>query len=786
MFTFLGNEFVVANDLLSTNNNAKIINVPGGVPASATLFASTPVLGLTSAGGLGDVSFQKVSDYIYNVYVLATNNGFGAYKVTITPSLAGDYYIGAAGTGPGGSDPQFATLREAFDVLNEAVFTADCNFYITSDITETYIPAIGLGLAINPEPFTVTFKPYTGVQPVITLNYPSDMNSGPSGALVIGIPSKGNIAWDSLKTTKNITIDGSNTVGGSTRDLTIQSATTAARNGIPLLIVGDVSNVVVKNTNIYYKAQGTSTSGNLFIGAVLIRSRVQLLLNWVPKNLVFENNHLSSNFVGVYQNAQGIGVYQGTEAVTLYADSITINNNLIEGKRRGVALYRSANVDLSYNEIILNQNIVGTISNEAVYAVDVQTGSEVNIFNNKISSISSITSGASIGNTGISIETAGTYNIYNNMIYGFALTAVNPVAYVRGIKNSSASATLNLNFNSIYMDNLADVGTGTVTYQGILLSDGTNQLANNIVVSAEPDFASYCIYRSGVAGTVNSDYNDFYAADATNGNVGFWDAADAKSLADWQTASGQDANSVSKEVFFVSATDLHLTGLSNGDVDLAGTPISGITIDIDGDTRSATFPYMGADEGSTTIPVELTSFSASYSNGIVTLKWTTATETNNQGFEIQRKSSGDFVAIGQVSGNGTTTQIQSYSYTDNEVGNGTYSYRLKQIDFDGTFSYSNTIEVDATTPLQFELSQNYPNPFNPATIINYQTAAPVNVSLTVFNMLGEEVAVLINNQFMEAGQHSVKFDGSNLASGTYIYRLTAGDFVQTKKMMLTK
>ena len=108
------------------------------------------------------------------------------------------------------------------------------------------------------------------------------------------------------------------------------------------------------------------------------------------------------------------------------------------------------------------------------------------------------------------------------------------------------------------------------------------------------------------------------------------------------------------------------------------------------------------------------------------------------------------------------------------------------MDFDGTFSYSNVIEVDVTTPLQFELSQNYPNPFNPATMINYQIAAPVNVNLIIYNTLGEEVAVLINNQFTEAGQHSVRFDGSNLASGTYIYRLTAGDFVQTKKMMLTK
>jgi len=309
---------------------------------------------------------------------------------------------------------------------------------------------------------------------------------------------------------------------------------------------------------------------------------------------------------------------------------------------------------------------------------------------------------------------------------------------------------------------------------------------NNIIVAHDSDLVyNYCFLRMGSNGTFTSDFNDLYPA-TDSAKVGNFSGIFTPTLLDWQTASGQDANSVSKEVFFVSQTDLHLTGPSNGDVDLAGTPISGITTDIDGDTRSALFPYMGADEGTIPLPVELTSFSASYISGIVMLKWATATETNNQGFEIQRKSDGEFTTIGFVNGNGTTTQPQAYSFTDNNVGNGVYSYRLKQMDFDGTFSYSNVIEVDVTTPLQFELSQNYPNPFNPTTMINYQIATPVSINLTVFNVLGEVVAVLINNQFTEAGQYSVRFDGSNLASGTYIYRLTAGDFVQTKKMLLTK
>ncbi len=785
-----GSEYFTTFTYGAGNENARIVKVPGGIlDTNATLLGITNSLGANSnANGTGDVSVQMVSSYLYTVYVLSTNNGFGAYQVDLRTPLAGDYYIGAAGTGPGGSNPQFATLREAFQTLNNSVFTADCNFYITSDITETYTPAVGLGLAINPEPYFVTFKPYTGVQPVIKLNYPTDLNGGPSGALVIGIPMENNIAWNDLRATKNIIIDGSNTVNGTTRDLTIECDTLAQRNAFPLTIVGGVSNMVVKNTKIYYKAKGVSTSGNLFVSAVQIRSRSNAGVDFVPHDLMFENNHISSNFDGVVQSAQGYGTYQsGTPVPVLLPYNITLKNNLIEGKRRAVALYLAGSHNIIGNQVILNQDISTNTTNEAIYANNVLTGSVVNIFNNKISKIFAKSfSLANSGNTGISIETAGTYNIYNNFIYGFGFDSSSVAAYLRGIKNSSATATLNLNFNSVYMPNLNYLGSAPINYTGIYLSDGTNNLGNNIVYtvnqSGAPSWVAYCIYRLGTAGTLTSNFNNFYPEDSY---VGYWNNADAITLANWQTASGQDASSKSKLVNFVSATDLHLTGSSNGDIDLAGTPIAGITTDIDGDVRSTTFPYIGADEGSIPIPVELTAFSAIYTNGSVLLKWTTATETNNQGFEIQRKSSGDFATLGFVNGNGTTTQLQSYSYTDNEVNNGTYSYRLKQLDYDGTFSYSNIIEVDATTPLSFSLSQNYPNPFNPTTKINYTVPFDSKVTITVYSITGELVTELVNNNLV-AGSYSVDFNGSNLASGMYIYKMTAGSFTQINKMMLMK
>ena len=191
------------------------------------------------------------------------------------------------------------------------------------------------------------------------------------------------------------------------------------------------------------------------------------------------------------------------------------------------------------------------------------------------------------------------------------------------------------------------------------------------------------------------------------------------------------------------------------------------------------------------VPVELTSFTASVNENNVTLNWTTATETNNLGFEIQRNSGNDFQVVGFVNGNGTTTETQVYSYTD-AVTTGAYTYRLKQVDYNGTFSYSEAIhvEVDITVPDVFALDQNYPNPFNPSTKINFSLAVDSKVSLKVFDVLGQEVANLINSSLV-AGSHNVDFNAASLNSGVYFYRIDATgidgtNFTNVKKMILTK
>jgi hypothetical protein len=186
------------------------------------------------------------------------------------------------------------------------------------------------------------------------------------------------------------------------------------------------------------------------------------------------------------------------------------------------------------------------------------------------------------------------------------------------------------------------------------------------------------------------------------------------------------------------------------------------------------------------IPVELTSLTASTGGNGILLKWTTATETNNKGFEIQRKlGSSKYATIGSVEGKGTTTYTTDYSFIDRPQSTGKYVYRLKQIDFDGTYEYSKSVEIDWTPVEEFALAQNYPNPFNPTTTLKYNIKEKVNVRLSVMNLLGEEVALLVNED-KDAGSYSVIFNAVDMPSGVYYYQIKAGNFVETKKMVLLK
>ena len=193
----------------------------------------------------------------------------------------------------------------------------------------------------------------------------------------------------------------------------------------------------------------------------------------------------------------------------------------------------------------------------------------------------------------------------------------------------------------------------------------------------------------------------------------------------------------------------------------------------------------------TPVPVELTSFTTNVVNGRIILSWETATEINNAGFRIERSNDNKvFSEIAFIKGNGTSTERISYSYTDKSALTGKYYYRLKQVDFDGSYNYSRSIEADMGLPTSYALYQNYPNPFNPSTIIRFALTMNARVNIKLYNTLGQEVTNILNSD-LDAGVHETTFNASNLSSGVYFYRLEVhgidgSNFTSTKRMLLMK
>ncbi len=196
-------------------------------------------------------------------------------------------------------------------------------------------------------------------------------------------------------------------------------------------------------------------------------------------------------------------------------------------------------------------------------------------------------------------------------------------------------------------------------------------------------------------------------------------------------------------------------------------------------------------------PVELTSFSVELNKEAAILKWTTATELNNKGFEIQKNNNGKWESIGFVEGKGTATERNDYNFVDRNLKNGISFYRLKQIDYDGKFQYSGIEELNVNNILfDFDLSQNYPNPFNPTTTVKFtisnvetrHASSLQQVVLKIYDVLGKEVATLVNEE-KSAGNYEIEFNASQLSSGIYFYKIEVGNgqvFTQTKKMLLLK
>lgn len=682
-------------------------------------------------------------------------------------SLIGDYYI------PQGTHPQgFATLAAACTALNTLGVAAPVRILIDADLAET--GATLLIKKVNTTATnTVTILPNTSASHTITI----------TGCATSGDNSKSGLTIDS---TNYVTIDGSN---GSGSNLTfIMSDGT---NGSMLINNTGSSYTTIQNCSLTWTAEPASNTG--------------IEAQYTSAGLLPSNNITIQNVkIGSATMAPRYGVYTKGKAYPNFSTNMLLKNNTIYALGVGLNLNyfgTPSNVnEISGNTFYLGSATWVTGYVEGIFFADY--GGTINIFNNKILSMASnLPAASTFGMIGIATmygaQSGTILNIYNNFITGFSCnSAYNNNIYGMWFEEAPSSPltypTVNLYYNTIYMNPTGASGVYDVAVGRIDGWGGNITMKDNILYNANGTATSWAAYfpnTGATPGTIVSDYNDLYVTGS--GYIGeFGVTVDCSTLAAWRTASSNDPNSISKLTTFVSNVspfDLHLAGTSNGDISLRGVPVTGTTTDIDGQTRNVTYPYMGADEASVSLPVELTTFTANLNSHSVVLNWKTATEINNKGFEIERSiNSVLWENVGFINGAGNSTSANNYSFTDASLSNaGVYSYRLKQIDYNGSYKLSNTVEVNYTTPANFSLLQNYPNPFNPSTIISYSLPKATNVKLLVYNAIGQNVKVL-ENGYKEAGIYNVSFNASELPSGLYFYKIEAGQFSQVRKMMLLK
>ena len=375
--------------------------------------------------------------------------------------------------------------------------------------------------------------------------------------------------------------------------------------------------------------------------------------------------------------------------------------------------------------------------------------------------------------------------------FGYASSGIGGAASVLNSRTGDDNRTFSSqNSGSVYLSALVNLAIATTSASGeyfLHFGNLSNQYAKLFVRSASSNlqFGLSKLSETPSFSTTNFSFNTTYLIVI---KYTFISGAQNDRVDLWVFTSGVPTS----EIGAGTPTIENLTAANNDAISL-----SAISLRQGGSVYSALVDGIRISDSwsQAPLPVELSSFSAINLDNTVKLNWRTETEVSNYGFEILRAHTStplsvtEWDVLGFVEGHGNSNSPKEYSFTDdltlNPALTHTLSYRLKQIDTDGSFEYSKVIEIDLGSPAKFELSQNYPNPFNPVTTIQFTLPQPGNVKLILYNILGEQVAELVN-EFKDAGVHTINFNAFELNSGVYIYKLESNGFVQSRKMMLVK
>lgn len=520
-------------------------------------------------------------------------------------ALSGNYYIPHQAAGQKG----YATLGEAVRDLNSKGVAGNVTFYINANTTETE----QIYLAVNTQGHTVTIKPQQGTSPIIDLTNATQVGGGKiDGVFVIG--ATGHEKTDMVDT-HNIVIDGSNTEGGTTRDLIIQGPVTTKQLST-IVIFGDNDNFTLKNCKLVHQSGAAYHNAALMITNVKLAMPDGTKVDKLPDNVSILNNEI--NAVGgrgadcIYVNTNGTPD-EG-------AVGWNIDGNVLNANYTGIQLQYVDKANISNNTIAITQT---NSSNSTAILLDEKVSeiSEgvINVFGNKLVKLTTLNKTWANNNGIIGInnqyKVPKEVNIYNNMI---SLTGPSvPEAKdcrIYGIR-CTGSATNNVCHNTIYIPSmLAMTDPGRTVIGGLVFGGkgdidpigGWTVFTNNIIVGEETTMKYHAIIRFGTSGIFDSNHNVVYNAPAPNAYMGYFENADVKTLAEWQVVSQCDTDSKEKAVNFVDKTNanLMLAGSSIGDTDLLMPSVLGYTTDITGAQRGES-TYAGVHDPSATTSIVL-------------------------------------------------------------------------------------------------------------------------------------------------------------------------------------
>ncbi|MBE0572721.1 MAG: T9SS type A sorting domain-containing protein [Ignavibacteriaceae bacterium] len=474
----------------------------------------------------------------------------------------------------------------------------------------------------------------------------------------------------------------------------------------------------------------------------------------------------------------------GLDTTTIYSLAINSSGDIFAGTNMDGVFRSTDNGDTWINLGIMNFNITSMVisSSGDIYVAHLEHGGLRRSTDNgddwTTLDLDHFHTSVVINSNGDIFVGTGALGVYRSTDNGMNWAQIN-----QGLTNPS--------INSILINPSGHIFAGTIS-GGVFrsLDNGENWIQINQGLS-DNYVTSFAINSSGhiFAGTANSGV----FRSTNNGNN--WVQINQGLIAGEGYRIRSFAKNTNGDIFTGTAFGV-FRSIDNGEnwiqinQGLSNIHVHSLAINSNGDlfagTEGGIFKSMES-----TLPVELFSFSSKYLRDEIRLNWVTKTEVNNYGFNVERRiNESEWNTLGFVEGHGNSNSPKEYSYSDKDLfaGGSNFQYRLKQVDTDGQFEYSDVVEVEVV-PAQFELSQNYPNPFNPTTTIRFSLPQTSQIKINLYNVIGELVATLADGMF-ESGNHKIEFNASSasggLPSGTYIYRITSDSFVQTKKMLLLK